>query len=335
MERNNDMIFYGAGKNMKAILQLYGTCGIPFKYKIWDANARNIRTLGEHKIYTPDFKTRVSGTVAVITLSDQLIAESVEALLREIGYTTTKVAHLLATPHPIPVLPVEFDSFEKSLICSIIQDELTMVPKEGLFATLSACKYAVLNNIDGDFVECGVWRGGNAVIAAAVFGRYGSKKKVWLYDTFAGFEGQEHSEHDTDNDGKPIVSANFRQDNAYKMIFNSPLAKNSLDDVKTAFDKYGLLGDNIVFVKGDVMETLDSENKPKSISVLRLDTDWYESTRKELEVFYPILSKSGVLIIDDYGYCVGCKTAVDDYFQHTPRPLMHYVDYTRRTAIKI
>jgi hypothetical protein len=87
----------------------------------------------------------------------------------------------------------------------------------------------------------------------------------------------------------------------------------------------------IKLVKGDVLETLKYE-VPKKISILRLDTDYYESTKVELEVLYPLLQSGGVLIIDDYGHYKGCKKAVDEYFDN--KTWLHYVDYSCRYVIK-
>jgi O-methyltransferase len=75
---------------------------------------------------------------------------------------------------------------------------------------------------------------------------------------------------------------------------------------------------------------------PNKICVLRLDTDWYESTKKELEILYPKLSINGCLIIDDYGHWSGAKKATDEYFEtHHNRPLLHCIDYTGRAAVKV
>src|SRR5262249_6800965 len=110
----------------------------------------------------------------------------------------------------------------------------------------------------------------------------------------------------------------------------------SLDDVRNNFVNVGLLSNNVVFVQGDVTQTLaNEENLPKSISVLRLDTDWYESTKKELEVLYPRLNRGGVLLIDDYGYWAGSKQATDEFFaKNQNRPFLQYTDSSGRLAVK-
>jgi O-methyltransferase len=111
----------------------------------------------------------------------------------------------------------------------------------------------------------------------------------------------------------------------------------SLDDVKANFRNAGLLDDNIIFVQGDVAVTLEVPNNlPERIATLRLDTDWYESTKKELQILYPRLSVGGVLIIDDYGYWAGAREAVDEYFKGcNNRPFLVYNDYTGRAGVKV
>ena len=104
------------------------------------------------------------------------------------------------------------------------------------------------------------------------------------------------------------------------------MAKRNISK-NTSSNKYKL-------IKGPVEDTLNvEENLPKKISVLRLDTDFYESTKKELEILYPRLVKNGILIIDDYGHWQGSRKAVDEYFQND-EVLLNYIDYTCRMIIK-
>ena len=87
-------------------------------------------------------------------------------------------------------------------------------------------------------------------------------------------------------------------------------------------------------IKGIVEKTLlEPKNLPEKISILRLDTDFYESTKIELEILYPKLVSGGFLIIDDYGHFKGCRKAVDEYFRDD-LPYLHYVDYSCRLIIK-
>ena len=155
------------------------------------------------------------------------------------------------------------------------------------------------NSIEGDFVECGVYKGGNPIIAKKFFDSVGLNKKVYCYDTFEGMTPP------SDKDG----------DKARKDWNNKAKCEANLNEVKTNFKTHNCLDDNVKFIVGDVCKTLRTEeNLPKKISILRLDTDFYESTKLELEILFPLLVKDGFLIIDDYGHWQGCQQAVDEYF---------------------
>jgi O-methyltransferase len=228
-------------------------------------------------------------------------------------------------------IPVELSADEVGLIDRIISSQLSMVSPERLWATMMACKHVVDQNIAGDFVECGVWRGGNALIAASVFKAAGIRKKVYLFDTFKGMT-EPGSMDVAVHTGKAAVDR-FRQKQRQD---HNDWCFATLQDVKNNFEKLGLMSDDIHFVEGDVMETLKVDsNIPQQISLLRLDTDWYDSTKLELELLYPRLNVGGILIIDDYGHWAGAKQATDEYFSsHGPRPFLQYTDRTGRMAVK-
>lgn len=234
--------------------------------------------------------------------------------------------------NPRTNMPVELSPEERAIIDYVKSNQLTMVSYERLWTTLMSCKYAIEQKIEGDFVECGVWRGGNAMVAAELFKLYGVSKKVWLFDTFKGMT--EPTENDVEaSDGK---SARMQYTRDQRDDHNA-WCYASLADVRTNFDKRGLLSDQVIFVPGDVCQTLDQVSQiPESICVLRLDTDWYESTKKELEVLYPKLTPGGCLIIDDYGYWAGSKKATDEYFEaRGNRPFLQYTDDTGRIGVKV
>ena len=206
-----------------------------------------------------------------------------------------------------------------------------MVSIPRLVATLLACKYVVKNNIPGDFVECGVWRGGNSILAKKTFELLGSDKRVYMFDTFEGMT------EPTEFDNSIRTGTNAKQkyqDNLNE--FHSEWCYASLQDVQNNVVASGIDLDSMKFIQGDVLKTLNIEtNLPDEISVLRLDTDWYESTKKELEVLYPLLKTKGVLIIDDYGHWEGARKAVDEYFNTSDyKPLFNVTDYSGRLAIK-
>ena len=259
-----------------------------------------------------------------------IVKKTVKATLSSFGLEITKKENLTKTRFPAE-FPVEFTEEEKKFFFHIRENNLSMTSNERLYATVMACKHVLERNIEGDFIECGVWRGGNALLAASIFKFYGSDKKVYLFDTFEGMTTPTQDDKAVGTGELAIVQFNKHQGKLH-----NEWCYASLEDVKNNFDKAGLLSSNILFIKGDVLKTLErDENLPAKISVLRLDTDWYESTKKELEVLYPRLSRGGVLIIDDYGQWAGSKKATDEYFENVGnRPFLQYTDYTGRVGIK-
>jgi len=227
--------------------------------------------------------------------------------------------------------PVEFSATDERIFRFVKDNKLTMVSYEGVAAAILACRHAVQTGIEGDFVECGVWRGGISIAAKMTFEAYGSDKRVWLFDTFAGMT--EPTDEDrgtfTGEIGAELFSESKREgyvDWCYA----------SLEDVRHNFERAGVRMEGVRFIKGDVAETLgDSTNLPAGISVLRLDTDFYESTKKELEVLYPRLASRGSLLIDDFGYWEGARKAVEEYFDGSAQaPLLMPIDRCGRVGVK-
>ena len=236
--------------------------------------------------------------------------------------------------------PVEISEDEKKFMSDILypiglfsnSKPLSMVSIERLWAAISATKYVVENDIEGDMVECGVWRGGCALAISKTLQKLGSNKKVYLFDTFEGMT--KPTFFDKKSSSKLNAFEKFKElqkDNHNEWCYAS------LEDVKNSFAKYNLLS-NATFIKGDVKKTLKKiRNIPPKIALLRLDTDWYESTKLELEILYPLLQSKGVLLIDDYGYWEGARKAVDEYMNNldlTKKPMQWVLDSTGRGYIK-
>ncbi len=233
----------------------------------------------------------------------------------------------------LEAVPVEFDNADVEIIEYITENKLSKTSTERIVATINACKHAVSAQIEGDFVECGVWRGGNAIAAKKTFERLGSDKTVYLFDTFTGMTAP----GDHDKTAYNPKSADERFEEASRDGYRD-WNYASLEEVKDNFARSGVDSSGIRFVQGDVLQTLAvEENLPQCISVLRLDTDWYESTKVELERLYPRLTIGGSILIDDYGHWEGARKAVDEYFagmEAKRRPLLHYTDYTGRMGVK-
>jgi len=203
---------------------------------------------------------------------------------------------------------------------------------ERVYALKSAITYIIKNKIKGDFVECGVWKGGSCMLMAQTLVNEEEKeRKIWMYDTFDGMTEptDDDCEIETNVSGSDLLKNTPKNTDKFNMWAYAPLKMVKKNMKKTMFPE-----ERIHFIEGKVENTL-SKVKPQSIALLRLDTDWYESTKCELEQLYPLLSIGGVLIVDDYGHFSGAKKAVDEYFSKTNvKPLMNRIDYSGRLIIK-
>jgi hypothetical protein len=218
---------------------------------------------------------------------------------------------------------------ETKILNYVFENRLTMGSKDNLAATILAVRYVCKNKLKGDFVECGVWRGGHGIAAALTFNLYSSKNKVICLDTFLGMT--KPTDNDFSNHDKLKAITQF---NSNSRIDHNEWCFASYDDVQRNFLQAGVLKDDFELIKGDVAETLPKFSL-NPISFLRLDTDWYESTKMELKYLWPLLIVNGVLVVDDYGHWQGSKKAVDEFFQSSPTILFHALDYTSRSGIKI
>jgi O-methyltransferase len=245
---------------------------------------------------------------------------------RALSLLGLRLVKLGKRPRPIE-FPVELDQADREILEFVLDNELTMVSRERLFATLMACRHVCDEGVEGDFVECGVWRGGNSLLAADVFRRLGPGRRTHLFDTFAGMTPPGAADVDRSGPAQERYRLSQRET-------HNEWCFASLEDVRANFQRRGL-ETGVSFVQGDVIQSLrDSTNVPDKISVLRLDTDWFESTKIELEVLYPRLQIGGLLIVDDYGHWGGARKAVDEYFASVARPFLQYVDYTGRVGVK-
>lgn len=177
------------------------------------------------------------------------------------------------------------------------------------------------DGIEGDVVECGVWRGGNIMLAMLM----SPARRVWLYDTFAGMTRPD-DKLDVKGDGERAIDR-------YNQKVNNVWDAMPIEKVKSDFSMMGLDTEKANFVIGPVEKTL-MEIIPEKIALLRLDVDWHSPTKKSLEVLYPLLSPGGFLIVDDYGHWMGCKKAVDDFFKKKELPIYYDADYSCRVFRK-
>lgn len=199
----------------------------------------------------------------------------------------------------------------------------TMTSPERVAALCHAVRHIEANNVPGAFVECGVYRGGSSMAAAMSFTK---PRELYLYDTFEGMSAP------TPNDWHKGSKRNA----ADLLASNGKSARvwcySSLGEVQTNMNKTGYPENLVHYVQGRVEDTIP-QSAPDQIALLRLDTDWYESTKHELEHLYPRLSVGGILIIDDYGCWAGAQKAVDEYFAGA-NIFLNRIDSTGRLAIK-
>lgn len=207
----------------------------------------------------------------------------------------------------------------------------TMTSPERLAALCMAVEHVVRNEVAGAFVECGVWRGGSSMAAALTYHRLGQvSTDFYLFDTFEGMSQPTEDDVDTTTGrhASDLLEGSTREkDNVW--------AYAPLELVRRNMIKTGYPVERIHYIQGKVEETVPGQ-APEEIAILRLDTDWYESTKHELAHLFPRLSRNGVIIIDDYGAWAGARKAVDEYFSTDlgPRPFLMRIDNTGRIHVK-
>ena len=196
----------------------------------------------------------------------------------------------------------------------------TMTSLSRQYALHQAVKFITDRKVPGEIVECGVWRGGSMMLTALTLLAQGvSDRRLMLYDTFDGMTAPtvEDVEASTGALAGTLLAALPRDDVYWALA--------PLDQVKANLASTGYPLDRIEYIAGDVCATLPLR-APQPIALLRLDTDWYASTRAELEHLYAQLVPGGVLIVDDYGHWEGSRRACDEFFARHPGTLIPVPD---------
>ncbi len=242
-------------------------------------------------------------------------------MLRRFGYSLVSIPTL----RTVDTLR-DFTPEQRRIIDTAMPFSMTGMAR--MAALVNAVTYVTENRIPGDIVECGVWRGGSMMTMAMTLLSLGDKSRsLYLFDTYEGMS--QPTEHDTKADGTPAA----KQYEAYAQR-DKKWCYASLDDVRENILSTGYPEDKLHLIKGKVEDTIP-KTLPGNLAILRLDTDWYESTRHELIHLYPLLGVKGVMIIDDYGHWAGAKKAVDEYFKARGEGVyLHRIDYTARLMIK-
>jgi O-methyltransferase len=224
-------------------------------------------------------------------------------------------------------LPSDLNAADREILLRV--REFTMTSIERQVSLMEAVRHIVDSGIQGSFVECGVWRGGSSMITAlTLLAKGATDRGLYLYDTFEGMTAptdldrttdgttaQEHFERDADRDGNWCLA--------------------DLDDVRRNMAATNYPAEQIHYIKGPIEQTIPAQSPPGPIALLRLDTDWYASTRHELEHLFPLLVDGGIMIIDDYGHWEGARKAVEEYFADaSTKRFLHRIDYTGRLMVK-
>ena len=203
-----------------------------------------------------------------------------------------------------------------------------------LFTTYKAVQYLTRSGIAGDFIECGVYQGKQILMMAHSLLACGvTDRPIYLYDTFSGMTRPTPDDFKGDSSTFQATLAKWEASqrgdgsNSYKLA--------SLEAVRETVFASGYPADQFKFVVGDVLQTITG-GRHEQIALLRLDNDWYASTRHELELLYESLVVGGVLMIDDYGRWHGARKATDEFFATLgPRaPLLVRTHESERVCIK-
>ena len=222
------------------------------------------------------------------------------------------------------VFPVDYDDGIKALYCAV--KPYTLTSHERVNALRAAVTYVVEADVRGAIVECGVWRGGSMLAVAHTLVELGATDRdLYLFDTFTTmpYPGEE----DVD------VTGNRAADFYDAAVAAPAFSYLPMGEVRRLLVATGYPDDRLHFVPGMVEETIP-EHLPDPIALCRLDTDWYESTRHEMEHMFWRIPESGVLIVDDYGHFMGAKKAVDEYLEAIGGGvLLNRVDFTGRLAV--
>jgi O-methyltransferase len=249
-----------------------------------------------------------------------LAGRAINRLLRLAGYRISRIP---------PREPADLPAASVRLFRAV--EPYTMTSPEAVHALETAVRYTVGRGIPGAVVECGVWRGGSMLAVARTLLDLGrSDVHLHLFDTFDGMPppGEKDVRWTGESAGDLLSTVSGWEAELLR-------ARAGVEEVRAALATVPYPASHVHLVQGRVQDTIP-EHAPAAISVLRLDTDWYDSSRHELRHLYPRLASGGVLILDDYGWWGGVRAAVDEYFAECPpAPLLVRVDDSgARVAVK-
>jgi len=225
-------------------------------------------------------------------------------------------------------VPADFAASDRELV-EFVRPH-TMSSPERIFGLANAIRWLETSGIAGDVVECGVWRGGSMMVVAKVLMDLNATSRgLHLFDTFTGMT--EPTAEDRDFRGRSAIERYAQRSDG---VQKSRWCRAGTATVRTNLASTGYPSEHIHLVAGLVEDTIPA-SAPETIALLRLDTDWYVSTKHELVHLWPRLVSGGVCIIDDYGHWQGSRKAVDEYLAESGiQVLMHRLDYSARLIVK-
>lgn len=261
----------------------------------------------------------------------EMLKAGIRRVISELGYEVVRKPASDGTDPGAADVPVDFDE-ETAATWAAVRD-YTLTSPERVFALCAAVRYLVRAGVPGAFAECGVWRGGSVLAMARTLRGLGvDDRELYLFDTFTKMPPP--GSRDVDIYGMPaaryheMLASGEATDPAYSYL--------PLDEVRSVLESSGYPAERFHFVQGLIEETVPA-CAPGEIALLRLDTDYYESTRHELEHLYPRISAGGVLLVDDYGHWGGSRQATDEHIERLARQgthlLLHRIDYSARIAV--
>lgn len=256
----------------------------------------------------------------------QLVRTGTLAELNDTAERGREPASPAAKPKSPAKVPADYDA-DSAQIWDLVRDR-TMTGHAKVHFLSHAVRYVVRYGIPGAILECGVWRGGSMLTVAHTLDRVGVRDRdLYLFDTYEGMS--EPTERDV-----RIAAHKSAGEVLMGQRLGAPIwAAASIEDVKLGFATVDYPADRLHFVPGKVEDTIPAQ-APEQIAILRLDTDWYESTKHEFTHLYDRLSPGGVLIIDDYGSWQGSKDATDEFLDRTGEPLLLTRVGRGRVAVK-
>jgi hypothetical protein len=252
-----------------------------------------------------------------------MIRPYIKKLIRFTGFDIVRYRPQVRSPS----LPPDVGEEDQVIIEAV--SPYTMTTTERLLALIHSVRHIARSGITGSIVECGVWRGGSMMaVARTLLIERDTSRHLYLFDTFEGMT-------------EPTAKDKTR----HGVLAQTKLAETEkgtgawcyagLDEVRTNMITTGYPSDKVSFVKGRVEDTIPSSAPSGPIALLRLDTDWYESTKHELTHLFPRLQPGGILILDDYGHWQGARQAADEFLAIQPkRYYLHRIDYTGRLLLK-